>query len=337
MVDNRAVAVAQRQALAAIDNSPRQVAQRQQAAAAAPPSNTTGLPDNLKAGVENLSGYSLDDVTVHYNSAKPAQLQAHAYAQGTDIHVAPGQEKHLAHEAWHVVQQKQGRVRATRQMKGGVNVNEDAGLEKEADVMGSRAIQMQPMAEIKVPQLSINHGDVQVTQLQRDSPHVVNPNGGISFFKYNSLMTENTQDDTRDRAKAVALVRLGTIGKKKVDRIVNAGGAQRNGNYSVYEFDREFDKVLVEHTQDDQAIVTHYHRWRLNTLLGKKQIYNTVPHFHAATIPKLAGENRQEFRENLPENFPDYDSIGGAHHFYYITPTTDNQAFTSITEAEITS
>lgn len=111
--------------------------------------NKTGLPDNLKSGIESLSGYAMDDVKVHYNSSKPAQLQAHAYAQGTDIHVAPGQERHLPHEAWHVVQQKQGRVKPTMQMKGTstplsapVNVNDDAGLEREADVMGSKALQM---------------------------------------------------------------------------------------------------------------------------------------------------------------------------------------------------
>jgi|GEM_PF-3748913 len=40
--------------------------------------NKTSLPDNLKTGVENLSGISLDDVKVHRNSDKPAQLQAHA-------------------------------------------------------------------------------------------------------------------------------------------------------------------------------------------------------------------------------------------------------------------
>lgn len=102
--------------------------------------NTTGLPDNLKSGIENLSGHSLDDVKVHYNSAQPAQLNAHAYAQGSNIHIAPGQEKHLPHEAWHVVQQKQGRVRPTMQMKGKVNVNDDRGLEKEADVMGAKAL-----------------------------------------------------------------------------------------------------------------------------------------------------------------------------------------------------
>jgi hypothetical protein len=102
--------------------------------------NNTGLPDNLKTGMENLSGMPLDDVKVHRNSDKPAQLQAHAYAQGTDIHLGPGQEKHLPHETWHVVQQKQGRVKPTMQMKGKVNVNDDVSLEKEADVMGARAL-----------------------------------------------------------------------------------------------------------------------------------------------------------------------------------------------------
>jgi Domain of unknown function (DUF4157) len=106
---------------------------------AGPAANRTGLPDSLKTGVETLSGLSLDDVKVHYNSARPAQLQALAYAQGTDIHVGPGQEKHLAHETWHVVQQKQGRVRPTMQMREGVKVNDDSALEKDADVMGARA------------------------------------------------------------------------------------------------------------------------------------------------------------------------------------------------------
>jgi hypothetical protein len=105
--------------------------------------NKTGLPDNLKAGVENISGYSLDDIRVHYNSPKPAQLQALAYTQGTEIHVAPGQESHVPHEAWHVVQQMQRRVKQTNQMKG-VMINDEEGLEKEADVMGEKATRAAP-------------------------------------------------------------------------------------------------------------------------------------------------------------------------------------------------
>lgn len=101
--------------------------------------NKTGLPENLKAGIENISGIAMDDVKVHYNSSKPSQFQAYAYTQGTEIHVGPGQEKHLPHEAWHVVQQKQGRVTETGQREGEA-VNEEGRLEKEADEMGKKAI-----------------------------------------------------------------------------------------------------------------------------------------------------------------------------------------------------
>ncbi|MFA6835384.1 MAG: DUF4157 domain-containing protein [Fibrobacteraceae bacterium] len=102
--------------------------------------NNTGLPDNLKSGVESLSGYSFDNVRVHYNSSKPATVQALAYTQGTDIHVAPGEEQHLAHEAWHVAQQMAGRVAPTTSING-MPVNDNMGLEHEADVMGAKATQ----------------------------------------------------------------------------------------------------------------------------------------------------------------------------------------------------
>lgn len=102
--------------------------------------NHTGLPDQLKSGIESLSGVSIDHVKVHYNSQQPAQLNAHAYAQGNEIHVAPGQERHLPHEAWHVVQQAQGRVSPTKQLKTGAPINYDLGLEAEADVMGQKAL-----------------------------------------------------------------------------------------------------------------------------------------------------------------------------------------------------
>lgn len=107
-----------------------------------PEGNRTGMPDQLKAGMERLSGFDLSDVRVHYNSARPAQVNALAFTQGQDIHVAPGQERHLPHEAWHSVQQAEGRVKPTLQLKGGVPVNDDQGLEHEADVMGARAMEM---------------------------------------------------------------------------------------------------------------------------------------------------------------------------------------------------
>jgi Domain of unknown function (DUF4157) len=131
-------AIAQRQRIESLFGAPAQ--DRKMGELPLKP-NRTGLPDNLKSGIESLSGIPVDNVNVHYNSTQPAQINALAYTQGNDIHVAPGQEQHLPHEAWHVVQQAQGRVKPTMQMKGGVPVNDDRGLEHEADVMGARAMQ----------------------------------------------------------------------------------------------------------------------------------------------------------------------------------------------------
>jgi hypothetical protein len=81
----------------------------------------------------------MSGVRVHRNSGKPAQLNALAYAQGSDIHLGSGQERHRAHEAWHVVQQMQGRVRPTLQLAG-TAVNDDTQLEAEAEQMGAQAV-----------------------------------------------------------------------------------------------------------------------------------------------------------------------------------------------------
>lgn len=100
-----------------------------------------GLPLGLRAGIERLSGLSMDDVRVHYNSEQPREVGADAFAARSDIHVAPGAEQHLAHEAWHVVQQKQGRVPAQGRIAG-APVNTDPALEHEADRFGQRAQQI---------------------------------------------------------------------------------------------------------------------------------------------------------------------------------------------------
>ncbi len=122
------------------DNRSQNVTEKGMTAQLEKKENLTGMPDDLKEGIESLSGFSMDDVRVHYNSSKPATVQALAYTQGTDIHVAPGQEKHLPHEAWHVAQQMAGRVSPTTNING-MPVNDNVELEREADVMGEMAVQ----------------------------------------------------------------------------------------------------------------------------------------------------------------------------------------------------
>lgn len=99
---------------------------------AVPEKADTGIPEELKARVENRSGFSLDDVKVHYNSDKPGKVGALAYTQGSQVYIGQGQEHNLAHELGHVIQQKEGRVRATGTVNG-QSLNDDISLEREAD------------------------------------------------------------------------------------------------------------------------------------------------------------------------------------------------------------
>ena len=206
--------------------------QREQQAVVAKP-NHTGLPDNLKSGIEHLSGYSMDDVKVHYNSTKPAQLQAHAYAQGSDIHLGSGQERHLPHEAWHVVQQKQGRVKPTMQMKDKVNINDDARLEKEADVMGSRVLQQIATAGDTDNQ-SINHSVIrdsfnqpfQLKPADFSNLSVLNikTKYGLSKSSSHPFSNDPDYDDLKDAITAYALLLENNINGRqdqlsKVNRI----------------------------------------------------------------------------------------------------------------------
>lgn len=161
-------------------------------------------------------------------------------------------------------------------------------------------------------------------QLQRDTEHVTT-DGQVSFYRFNSTTTENHAHLTREDSLRAATSRLGSTGKIKVRRTLTAPAA-RAGHYTVYQFDGTHDKVMVEHIADDQAIVWRYHGWRKATGKGEKDRFDAVPHFHAATIPILAGDNRTAWESSLGTSFPAYTSINGDHHFYYINASAPTQA-----------
>ena len=100
------------------------------------PPNRTGIPDMVKASAETVSGLSMDDVRVRRGSPEPARIGAHAFTRGAEVHLGPGQERHLAHELGHVIQQKRGLVKPTLQMKG-VAINDEPRHELGADRLGA--------------------------------------------------------------------------------------------------------------------------------------------------------------------------------------------------------
>lgn len=103
------------------------------------------MPEAIQSKMESAIGADFSDVNIHVGS-KASDVGALAYTQGSDIHFAPGQynpdtssgQQLLGHELTHVKQQREGRVQPTTQAKG-LPVNDDPGLEREADQMGAKA------------------------------------------------------------------------------------------------------------------------------------------------------------------------------------------------------
>jgi len=229
-MSNKSPRVSQKPALNdALHSGARAVAQRQQMNAlfgeAVPPKadgvlatdpspalseakhNHTGLPNQLKSGIESLSGMSMDHVRVHYNSDQPAQLQAFAYAQGSHIHVGPGQERHLPHEAWHVVQQAQGRVKPTIQTDVGAAVNDDPALEREADLMGEKAISHGKTDDVTQRRSNTAHGssgNLVRSGSGADTATQLRSNGSVAQLQMDWQSVSRTLKDICDKHEMMA-------------------------------------------------------------------------------------------------------------------------------------
>ncbi len=250
--------------------------------------NNTGLPDTLKSGIEHLSGISMDDVKVHYNSDKPSTIQAHAYAQGTDIHLGAGQEKHLPHEAWHLVQQKQGRVRPTIQLKGNVNVNDDKSLEKEADAMGGKALQMKARPGSKGKNLKSTRSGGLQAPIQRLA--FFSDNGGQAMalppaeeIVWVTPLLGINHALYAGAAQAEAAVRgnLGVAGAPANTAVTNANPASA-GSYDFW-YNNAVPNVLKgmpTHNTDPTNILFKVTPTSINT-------YTPVIHKHAADYPGI--------------------------------------------------
>jgi hypothetical protein len=108
------------------------------------PGDGDPLPAPLQAKMERSFATDFSDVRVRVDPAV-SDLGARAYANGSQLSFAPGEydphstagQELVGHELAHVVQQREGRV----SMPQGKDapVNEDPGLEREADCLGALA------------------------------------------------------------------------------------------------------------------------------------------------------------------------------------------------------
>ncbi|HEX2899715.1 MAG TPA: DUF4157 domain-containing protein, partial [Bacteroidia bacterium] len=137
--------------------------------------SNSGIPDHVKSQMEGSFGTSFDDVKVTANSNAAKDAGALAFAQGNNIHFAPGQfnpeskggQELLGHELAHVVQQRQGRVQANAEVSG-MPVNNDRGLEAEADSMGAKAAQFKADSSASVQKMSAGGSGAGAVQMKLD-------------------------------------------------------------------------------------------------------------------------------------------------------------------------
>ena len=232
--------------------------------------NRTGMPDRLKSGLENLSGYDLSPVRVHYNSPKPKQIGALAYTQGTNIHIGPGQQKHLPHEGWHAVQQMQGRVRPTIQKKG-MAINDEVHLEHEADLMGVKAAHYSGLSVRSGDKTALNQPSIPVNT---DSGFVAQCetktwNAKLGIKSLDSSVSQETVDVEYDTETGLTVSEIRAMFKSynsksyQVKIVFTGTNAQLNNNLQNPDFVITGDRirlnggslliVLVEHETVEEA------------------------------------------------------------------------------------
>ncbi len=238
--------------------------------------NRTGIPNGTKTRFENLSGFSFNDVRVHYNSSKPAHLQALAYTQGNDVHIAPGQERHLNHELGHVVQQKQGIVKPNASI-GGQPVNTSRALERAADSIGGMTAQRMEREQAQ---------GVGVIQMERGN-HFYNDFFDMYISNIKPRLT-NIVNNLDQYSHDDYEYKSGKVMLDKINELLNNAGDDLKIMREYDKYGNElFDGVPVDKTPDDNSQLSGMIANDISKLLSKMANFADISYNDYNTLIKL--------------------------------------------------
>ena len=256
-------------------------------------SNSSGggantLPDDVKAKMEGAMGANFDNVKITANSNKAKEVGALAFAQGNDIHFAPGQfnpsskggQELIGHELAHVVQQRQGRVQANAEVNGAA-VNNDTRLEAEADALGAKAAQM------KVDASSSKASASNAAAIDQPKQLAVDPNAV-------SQDSEEKDKDEEKQALGPEYSVTGTSSEGEANENENAEEAKANGEV-VEGQDGVQDQSLQEHPNDNGQIPA-------NVTEADNPEANTTSAENENTETKESESDKSETEDKEPEN-----------------------------------
>jgi len=204
--------------------------EQQQKAASGSTGTATHLPSHVQAKMESSFGTDFSGVNIHANSGQATNIGALAYTQGNDVHFAPGQfnpdsqkgQELIGHELTHVVQQRQGRVRPDAEQYKSLNINSDTSLEKEADVMGTKAAQGESV-QFKTNNSKVSNKIPSASSIQKvDNPTAQDYKNFTDF-------------------KAMTLYELDKYANKQADWYLSPSlsGAERDSVREILSFTRE--------------------------------------------------------------------------------------------------
>jgi Domain of unknown function (DUF4157) len=157
----------------------------EEARSAAPATGGRELPTDVRAKMEAAMNADFSAVRIH-EGPQASAMGALAYTQGTDLYFAPGQydpqssrgQELLGHELAHVVQQSQGRVNATVQAHG-AGINEDSGLEAEADQMGAKAARGEQVGGGKAPPIHAKGAGQPIQRVKTPGEYKLNSSANL--------------------------------------------------------------------------------------------------------------------------------------------------------------
>jgi hypothetical protein len=263
--------------------------------------NETGLPDGVKAGVERLSGHSLDDVRVRYNSPSPLRFGAFAYTNGSNIDVGPGQEEHVAHEAWHVVQQLQGRVRPTVRA-GDISLNMDDQLEREADEMGAKASLIGRARET----MDNHEGGREIPALDA---HLGEPTGQVTQLKTNLRFSGEVNGGSRITATEHTRA---AVHKTAADWVFDNGEWRAVPGGTVINHSKSYESAA------QHILETYIHKTKLKQAAKNIMIIYEELQGHGKGVgtPTSTHASRLQAIRNYPENDVNVDDVMDSFNYY---------------------
>ncbi len=279
----------------------------------------SSIPKNVMNKMESSFNTDFTNVNIKKDSQQAIDIGALAFTQGNSVHFAPGQFKPetkkgqelIGHEFAHVVQQREGKVKANKQIgkfpindnknlekqadeqgkkaadgvlqrkekdvtvqAKGVNINDDSALEKDADIMGDRAANIKKNENGKVfdnRNLEKNEGKKKI------DADIFDKDGNILFYgKYNNseILIDICQGPFGCNKKI-------TLDKAKLNKKAKAKIANHYYIIAGYKLD-ELENRSIEIT-DDVRYIKNYR--------GKVVAYEENP---PASIGYGDGENSIE-------------------------------------------